>query len=114
MDGLVKDRGIVGDVDKHGDLALPEGLPLSSTNEVVLKEPSELALPERHHSLFTAPVIVHGVSVCVWGEGGEISYHVYVHVSTLPQPYRSSLVLCKFTPCLPKINETFTHTYLLL
>ena len=69
MDGLVKDRGIVGDIDKHGDLALPEGLPLSSTNKVVLKEPSEFALPERHHSLFTASVIVCGV--CVGGGGGE-------------------------------------------
>ena len=68
MDGLVKDRGIVGDIDKHGDLALPEGLPLPSTNKVVLKETGQFALSEWHHSLFSASVYMYCVW-CVCGEG---------------------------------------------
>lgn len=67
MDGLVKDRGIVGDIDKHGDLALPEGLPLPSTNKVVLEETGQFALSEWHHSLFSASVYV----CCVCVERGE-------------------------------------------
>ena len=84
MDGLVKDRSIVGDIDKHGDLALPEGLPLSGTNKVVLKETSQFALPERHHSLFSTSVIVRGVCV----GGGDI-------ISCVSK-YSAISSLCKF------------------
>ena len=37
MHSFVIDRGIVGDVDDHGDLALPNALPLP--HKVVLEEP---------------------------------------------------------------------------
>ena len=53
MDGLVKDRGVVGDVDKHGDLPLPHSLPLP--DEVVLEETGQLALTKRDHSILTTP-----------------------------------------------------------
>ena len=69
MDGLIKYGGIVGDIDKHSDLALPEGLSLPSTNKVVLKEPSQFTLPEWHHPLFSASVCM-GVGD---GEGMQIS-----------------------------------------
>ena len=37
MYGFIKHRGIVGDIHKHGDLALSKGFPLPRPNKVVLK-----------------------------------------------------------------------------
>ena len=54
MNSLIKHRGIVGHIDKHCYLALSEGLPLSATHKVVLKQPCQFALSERHHSLLAA------------------------------------------------------------
>ena len=54
MHGFIKDGGIVGDVDNHGDFALPDTLPLA--HKVVLEELCQLALAEGNHSVVTIPV----------------------------------------------------------
>lgn len=64
VDGFVKHGGIVGHIHKHGYLALSKGLPLSTPHKVVLKEPSEFALSERHHPLFSTSAMNTQQKLC--------------------------------------------------
>ena len=50
---LVEHRGVVGDIDKHGDLSLSDSLPFP--DEVVLEESGQLALSEWYNMLLSSP-----------------------------------------------------------
>ncbi len=53
MKSFIKGRGIVGDIDKHGDLSLPHPLPLA--NKIVLEEVSEFAISKGNKPLLITP-----------------------------------------------------------
>ena len=53
MECFIKDRCIVGDIDKHGNLSLPH--PLSLANKVVLEETGQLAVSKGNQPLLITP-----------------------------------------------------------
>ena len=66
---LVEHRGVVGDIDKHGDLSLSDSLPFP--DEVVLEESGQLALSEWYNMLLSSPAGENTRYLCVWGIGKE-------------------------------------------